>query len=71
MGCLILSGGRDDDDPPYPRPAAEAEPREEPYALRSSLRPADSPALPAPDSADERGAIGENLCQPPLLLPLS
>jgi hypothetical protein len=35
------------------------------------LRPADSPALPDPDSEDERGAIGENFCQPPLLPPLS
>jgi hypothetical protein len=36
------------------------------------VRPADSPALPDPDSEDEREGIGENLCQPPpLLFPLS
>ncbi len=52
----MLSGGRE--DPPYPRPAEPID-----------ARPADSPALP--DSADERGAIGENLCQPPLLPLLS
>ena len=53
MGCLILSGGRE--DPPYPRPAEPID-----------VRPADSPGLP--DSEDERGGIGENFCQPPLLL---
>jgi len=34
-------------------------------------RPADSPDLPdsdLPDSEDDRGGIGENFCQPPLLL---
>ncbi len=56
MGCLMLSGGRE--DPLYPRPPEPTD-----------ARPAGSPGLA--DSEDERGGIGENLCQPPLLLPLS
>jgi len=71
MGCLILSGGRE--DPPLPRPF-EADPREDPYEPRFSLRPADSLALldslARADSEAERDGIGENFCQPPLL-PLS
>src|SRR5271169_4375838 len=43
--------------------------RDEPLEPRFSVRPADSPDLP--DSEDDRGAIGENFCQPPLLPPLS
>lgn len=71
MGCLMLSGGRE--DPPYPRPS-EPMLREEPFEPRFSappvgVRPA---ASPLPDSAEERGDIGENFCQPPpLLLPPS
>ena len=67
MGCLMLSGGRE--DPLYPRPS-EAEFREERYEPRSSVRPADP--LPRVVSEDGRDGIGENFCQPPpLLLPLS
>ena len=76
IGCLMLSGGREYPPyppEPYPRPS-EPEPRAEPYEPRFPVLPIDSPVLPdsvLPDSADERGAIGENFCQPPLLLPLS
>jgi hypothetical protein len=37
------------------------------------VRPLDSPGLDDSriDSEDEREGIGENFCQPPLLLPLS
>jgi hypothetical protein len=40
--------------------------------MDDDARPADSLALPdspRPGSEDERGVIGENFCQPPLLLP--
>src|SRR5450631_559782 len=72
MGCLMLSGGREDPLYPrlselYPRLTGPALREPELYELRSSPRPIAS-GLAGPD--DARGDIGENFCQPPpLLLP--
>ena len=69
----MLRGGR---DPLYPRPSvprpSEPEyPRGEPYEPRFSAPApeADRPDSARLDSPEERGAIGENFCHPPLLAP--
>jgi len=68
----MLSGGRGFPPPLYPRPSepGEREP-EEPYDPRFSAAPLyERPAGPSAEPPDdERGGIGVNFCQPPLLAP--